>query len=86
MFKKPVKGKKAKTISCKNAHPDKKVAKIVYKKPDIKGVSSVEIIEKTSYASVMEAYVEGASVKEKKIEFANEDITLSNLFYDQGEK
>ena len=44
MFRKPVQGKRAKTISCKNAHPDEKVAKAVYKRPDIRGVSPVEIL------------------------------------------
>lgn len=86
LFKKPVKGKKAKTISCKSAHPDKKIAKIVYKKPDIKGASSAEIVEQTSYMHVMEAYVEGASVKRKQVGNVNDDITLSKLFDKQGDK
>ena len=80
MFRKPVQGKRAKTISCKNAHPDEKVAKAVYKRPDIRGVSPVEILEKTSYAEVKVASVEGALVKKTLTGSVNEDITLNGLF------
>ena len=78
MFRKPVKGKKAKTISCKEAHLKEQVSDMVYKNPDIKRVSQAEVIEKTSY-------IEGASVRSTKIGKADNDITLSNLFHDLGQ-
>lgn len=86
LFRRPVKGKKAKTISCKNAHPDEHVAEMVYKKPDIRGVYLAEIVEKTSYTHVTDASVEGASVENKHVGTVNSDITLNKLFYRQGEK
>lgn len=80
MFKKPVKGKKAKTISCKNAQPDKKVAKVVYRKLNIRDVLPVEVLDKTSYAKVRTASVEGAFVKTTHAGIVNADITLNRLF------
>ena len=52
MFRKPVKGKKAKTISCKEVHLKEQVSEMVYKNPDIRRVSQAEVIEKTSYIPV----------------------------------
>lgn len=82
MLKKPVKGKKAKTISCKSAHPDEKIADAVYRKPDIKGVSLAEVSEKTSYTHVTDADIKGASVRRTQLEMADKNITLSNLFHE----
>lgn len=86
MFKRPIEGKKAKTISCKNVHLEESVSELSYRKPDVKGVSPAEIVKKTSYAQVTDAYVEGALVKMKKPGSVNDDITLDKLFYIQGEK
>jgi len=85
LFRKLVKGKKAKTISCKEAHLKEQVSDMVYKNPDIKRVSQAEVIEKTSYIQVMDADIEGASVRSTKIGKADNDITLSNLFHDLGQ-
>ena len=79
MFRKPVKGKKAKTISCKEAHLKEQVSDMVYKNPDIKRVSQAEVIEKTSYIQVMDADIEGASVRSTKIGKAD------NVFHDLGQ-
>lgn len=59
LFRKPVKGKKAKTISCKEAHLKEQVSEMVYKNPDIRRVSQAEVIEKISYIQVMDADTEG---------------------------
>lgn len=85
MFRKPVKGKKAKTISCKEARLKEQVSEMVYKNPDIRRVSQAEVIEKISYIQVMDADIEGASVRSTKIGKADNDITLSNLFHDLGQ-
>ena len=82
MFRKPVKGKKAKTISCKEVHLKEQVSEMVYKNPDIRRVSQAEVIEKTSYIQVMDADIEGASVRSTKIGKADNDITLGDLFHD----
>lgn len=77
MFRKPVEGKYAKTISCKKAYVcDKNVCR----KLNIRGVLKAEIEEKTSYAGVKTANVEGVGVNIKHIENTSEDITLDKLF------
>ena len=48
-------------------------------------MSQAEVIEKISYIQVMDADTEGASVRSTKIGKADNDITLSNLFYDLGQ-
>ena len=82
MFRKPVKGKKAKPIACKEVPLNEQVSEMVYKNPDIRRVSQAEVIEKTSYIQVMDADIEWASVRSTKIGKADNDITLSNLFHD----
>lgn len=61
------------------------VSEMVYKNLDIRRVSQAEVIEKISYIQVMDADTEGASVRSTKIGKADNDITLSNLFYDLGQ-
>lgn len=77
LFRKPIEGKNAKTISCKKAYVcDKNVCR----KLNIRGVSKAKIEEKTIYAGVKTANVEGVGVNLKYIEKAGEDITLDKLF------
>lgn len=87
MFRKPIQGKKAKTISCVDAHLQEKVLEIVCKNPSIRKVSkthvsTAKVTEKVNYIQVMDADIEGASVRSTKIGKADDDITLSNLFCD----